>query len=464
MMNVRLFATSVLLLLASLTLGCGRATPSPNRPYGYSTGREGTREINGYGAFRKMFQGRGHKTFASSSLSKSLQSIDTIVWTPDTQTPPSIVCRDFIEQWLTAKSDRTLVYIGRDFDASIDYWQAVVDAQPLGKQTIARREQMLARVQSMESDLGGVHFARWFTVDATRPRSTLGGLRGELAEGIDSSKTRLSMRTELRPAEYDSIEDNKSSPAKLGSPTPANKNTPWSQSKERWTPEEISVFDNDELERIPDAKILLSADDGRPLVFELTSSPWGTSKIIVIANGCFTLNGALVIPEHRKLAARIIDRCTKDGKVTFLRSDRNGPPIRETEDSPYSTQGLEMFAYWPMNLVVYHFFFLGIVICFVAFPIFGRPRTLPERDLNDFGQHIEALGGMLIRTKDEQFARERISDYFRLVRREPKHPWCIAPMPKAPIISNTLQPTQLFDTTVPIEAEIITAQIEEKKS
>ena len=155
-------------LLCSLVLtGCGRQSESQLRTYGYSNGNDGNRSINGYGAFRKMFQQRGDKTFTAVSFSKALETMDTIVWTPDTVTPPSVTNRDTLEEWLASKSGRTLVYIGRDFDASSDYWEHVVSELPSGQKTRAMREQMLSRVEAMENDLGGVHFARWFVVDTT---------------------------------------------------------------------------------------------------------------------------------------------------------------------------------------------------------------------------------------------------------------------------------------------------------
>jgi hypothetical protein len=418
------------LSICLVCMGCGRQADSQRRTYGYSNGANGKRSLNGYGALREMYSQRGDKTFTAISFSRALETMDTIVWTPDTVTPPSLANRDTIEQWLSSKSGRTLVYIGRDFDASIDYWEHVVEQLPAGKKSRALREQMLSRVKSMECDLGGVHFARWFVVDCTSARSRVQGLRGEWAEGIDVQQTDLVTRTELRPAEHWDEEKRNLSPL-IGrmenQPLPLSTDAP-----ERWTLEEIDAVKDEEASKIPDARLLLAADDGRPLAFELTSSAWGSSKLIVLVNGSFTLNGALVVKEHRKLAARVVDQCKEKGRVAFLRTGRNGARVSDLNDSPYSSGGLEMFAYWPINLIVYHFFILGIVLCFVVFPIFGRPRGLPPRELSDFGNHIEAVGGMLRKCRDEEFAREKISDYFRLVRKEPKHPWCQKYEPKPP--------------------------------
>lgn len=466
MKRIRAIAILVCLISCFWLAGCGRRSETQIRTYGYSAGAEGNRSINGYSVFRKMFQQRGDKTFTAVSYSKALDSMDTIVWTPDTVTPPGLSNRDTLEEWLKGKSGRTLVYIGRDFDASSDYWEHVVEAMPAGQKSRALREQMLSRVEAMENDLGGIHFARWFVVDTTPLRTPVQGLRGKWADGIDVTATKLATRTELHPALYWD-EEKKNLPALLGEDAELSQRF-WANSEFRWTPEEIDSISDDEIGKIPDAEILLEADDGRPLVYELNSIEWNNSKIIVIANGSFTLNGALVSKEHRKLAAKVIDACKPKGRVAFLRTGRNGVRMNDPNDSDYATKGLEMFAYWPMNFIVYQFFILGIILCFVVFPIFGRPRSLPPPELSDFGQHIEALGGMLSNCRDETFAREKLSEYFRLVRKEPNHPWCL---PVAPKMMLPAKPATVFTDAstiikdpIPIEAEIITAQIQETKN
>lgn len=466
---MRLFsfiAIVICLVSCLLSSGCGRSSAPQVRTYGYSSGAEANRSVNGYSVFRKMFQKRGDKTFTAVSFSKALETMDTIVWTPDTITPPGLSNRDTMEEWLKARSGRTLIYIGRDFDASSNYWEYVVEAMPAGQKSRALREQMLSRVEGMENDLGGIHFARWFVVDTTPIRSPIQGLRGDWAEGIDVTQTKLESRTELHPALYWD-EEKKNLPALLGGDADASPRI-WGNPEYRWTPEEIDSIVDEEIDKIPEAEILLESDDGRPLVYTLTSPDWNKSKIMVIANGCFTLNGALVAKEHRKLAAKVIEACKSKGRVAFLRTSRNGMRTNDLGDSQYATKGLEMFAYWPMNFIVYQFFILGIIICFVVFPIFGRPRALPQVEVSDFGHHIEALGGMLSHCRDETFAREKLSEYFRLVRKEPNHPWCLPSVPKVVLPPAPSKPGEatspLAPEIIPIEAEIITAQIQETKN
>lgn len=428
------WAIGFMVLISTLVSGCGRSVSSSSSrdiKYGFSNGTEGNQSLIGYGALRRLFQQRGYKTFSATTFSKSMDPVDVIFWTPDTFTPPSVGNRDHIETWLAEKTGRTVIYVGRDFEASTEYWERMVERQPLGSKSSALREQMLVEADSMRRDLSGRHFARWFTIDTTPPKMKVQGLRGPFADGIDASSTRIFTRTEIRPVDVESdFEKDTKDEALFAAAEPLVVNY-WDGDK-TWAANEMDNILEQEKMAVPNSEVLLSSDDGRPLVFELTSSAWGTSRIIVVANGSFLQNGSLVLPEHRKLAAKLIDRCGDSKRVAFLRSTRRGVPVRTGEESPYSQAGLEMFAVWPLSLVTYHLAILGIMMCFIVMPIFGRPRELVEEQLSDFGQHIEALGGMLARTKNEDFAREKISDYFRLVRKDPKHPWCL-PQAKLPL-------------------------------
>ncbi|MGZ8467055.1 MAG: glutamate ligase domain-containing protein, partial [Candidatus Binatia bacterium] len=45
--------------------------------------------------------------------------------------PPTVEQRRFLERWLASGSGRTLVYVGRDYDASIDYWKKTQALAPI---------------------------------------------------------------------------------------------------------------------------------------------------------------------------------------------------------------------------------------------------------------------------------------------------------------------------------------------
>jgi len=77
---------------------------------------------------------------------------------------------------------------------------------------------------------------------------------------------------------------------------------------------------------------------------------------------------------------------------------------------------LEVFTVWPIGIIVMQAFLVGIITCFALFPIFGRAREQTEELHGDFGKHIDALGKLLQRTKDEMYARDQLQQYYRQVR------------------------------------------------
>ncbi len=142
------------------------------------------------------------------------------------------------------------------------------------------------------------------------------------------------------------------------------------------------------------------ASDGETIVGRqrLTSDD---GQLITVANGSFLLNLPLVNHEHRKLAGRLIETVGKSSRVVFLESDPGGPPV----DPPATDGSLwRMFDAWPLSVILLHFGVLGVIFCFARWPIFGRPRPLPAEILVDFGKHVAAVGELLRRSKDRDYA------------------------------------------------------------
>ena len=82
-----------------------------------------------------------------------------------------------------------------------------------------------------------------------------------------------------------------------------------------------------------------------------------------------------------------------------------------------------MLTIWPLNVITLHAVFLGMLVLLAVFPIFGRAKQLPVKSTREFGQHIEAVGGLLFKSKDRFYALATIAEYFRNVRKEPTSAW-----------------------------------------
>lgn len=356
----------------------------------------GAKSINGTAVLSRMFQQAGHKVHSWPVLSPSLHEADVIVWTPDDYELPSQEVQEWLHGWLEQnREEKILIYVGRDFDDAVNYWSLVRRVAPPDQKTTVRRRLIDARqrVATRRSSLPkSAEWPEFFTIDGTTKKQAVRDLSGPWADGIDVAKVEIERHSRIVPAD--------------------------------------------------DADVLLAAGDGSPLVSEITfewepggivwrderprsSQAWpnpeelmdgGASRLIVVENGSFLLNRPLANHEHRKLAAKLIERVGPPRKqVVFLQSGPGGPPVRETDPSNQPPSGLAMFTVWPINGVLVHVAALGVVFALSRWPIFGVPRRLERPSLTDFGAHVQALGKLLQKQSDVPHARTLLRNFRQTV-------------------------------------------------
>jgi len=403
----------ICLIFAALA-GCARE--ELDGTYGLRHSLVGRKSVNGTAVLSEMFKARDFRVNSWRRLSPKLDDYDVIVWFPDDHAPPSESHREFLEDWLASEPSRTLVYVGRDYDASEAYWRTVLPTVPPEQaMEVTRRMATLKSDHAKARSAIKLEHVDWFVPEKAQPPARVTTLTGPWSDGIDVNQASLVMNTRL---EIPSEEQNKEwSPSYgFGEPPPT------------FTP-------------------LLSGQHG-PLVTKITASQWPSGQLLVVTNGSFLLNLPLVNVEHRKLAAKLITECGTPGKAVFLESSEGGPVILSTDpDGAYPT-GLEVFTVWPLGIIVLHLAALGILCCFAAYPIFGRPREVVlasdsssaraetyrsgyytsgsstvdvdarRIERAHFGKHIDALGELLELTKDRAYAIERVKYYHEHVKRE----------------------------------------------
>ena len=116
--------------LVCLLLIAGCSSRDIDAEYGHRVG-VAARSVNGTTVLADIFQRAGHNVSTWGSLSPRLHKrADCIVWFPDDFSPPNRKTVAWLEGWLAAQPDRTLVYVGRDFDAAPSYWNAVLADAP----------------------------------------------------------------------------------------------------------------------------------------------------------------------------------------------------------------------------------------------------------------------------------------------------------------------------------------------
>jgi hypothetical protein len=358
-----------------------------------------------------MFANAGFRVSSWERMSPRLKDYDVVVWAPDDFQPPTPKQREFIEGWLREKPNRTLAYVGRDFDAAAAYWQRIRPLAPPDQVAEIDRRLAAARAdhEASFSKMPREQFCRWFTLRRDEARRKVKSLSGPFSRGIDAGKVEIRLRARYDTPTVEDVQLASDAGDEAGESTEG-------QDEEAYPWEQYLYDPADELPSEIDV-LLASQDD--PLVTRIRDASFADgSQILVVTNGSFLLNLPLVNHEHRKLAGRLIDACGEPGSVGFLESGPGGPAVFLDEPRSRYPTGLEALIVWPIGCILMHLAVVGIVLYFALFPIFGRPRGLPPEPICDFGKHVDAMGQLLRRAGDPQYAADRVAQYQQTVRGE----------------------------------------------
>lgn len=365
----------------ALSAGCSGEEPEPIQVrYGRLRGYSGQSSINGTAVIAKMFEQAGHRVSARSALTPVTRNADVIVWFPDSFQPPSAEVRRWLEDWLSDGFNRTLVYVGRDFDAEPLYWRKAIAKVPEDKRgpmrlrlnhAESRVASERARGLPKSEDKVGKKRANadaWFEFTPAAPEQSPKSLDGDWLAAIDPAKAEIELNDRLTVSEYDAP--------------------------------------------------LLYCDQS-VIASWVSRREFGDGQMIVVQNGSFLLNLALINHEHRRLAGQLIEsvelQSGSECDIVFLESDEDGLPIQEQE--PKVQPPTEADYPPPISDMLYHGIVLAIVVTIGSWPIFGRPRRLASPPLSDFGQHVESLGDLLRRSHDDDYCRDRVAQWQERERR-----------------------------------------------
>ena len=127
---------------------------------------------------------------------------------------------------------------------------------------------------------------------------------------------------------------------------------------------------------------------------------------MVMASATPILNGGLVDSGSRVLAEKLVELLPDKGRVAVVISSR------WSEGKSVESPGLLRFLkVHPHGWIFGQTIFAIVVFCWWKLPIFGRPRSAANTESVRFGRHVEALGSLLQRTRDANFARHAIRDW-----------------------------------------------------
>jgi hypothetical protein len=422
---------------------------------------------NGLGVHRRIWEQLDVRCYAPLRLSERLNKVDVIVLASSTFDPPGKKARQWLENWLRERPGRSVIYFGRDFDASGFYFQQTIDQLSPAQQVLAQRRIAESKVAEIQDRLGSYSedtFCDWFYLRTDQEPREVSGLAGtwsneleswaqgsgpgevENAEQLESlesgaqtgnKSSKLSVqwpvRTRLLPPSVDFKEQ---PPSWITAPAATNPmkpiQSPWAEIEGKllersvWTPQEYNTREewDSAFEQLLESQVLLESPQGDPLLFQLTHPErLGKGQILIVANGAPFLNASLIQPQFFEIGELIVRACLPAERVALLNYGNDGLQIYQGEEADLRGAGLEMLLNWPLSAITMSAALLGIVGLAYLLPILGRPQDLPGESPSDFGMHVEAIGQMLHETGDRAYAHAVINDYHRIVRGEHPPSW-----------------------------------------
>ncbi|MBC7852730.1 MAG: hypothetical protein IAF94_04770, partial [Pirellulaceae bacterium] len=192
----------LLLVVGVYYYGGGTRAESLDSVYGKRSGTRATASVNGTRVLAEMFIKNGHRLRTLSRLSPGInQRADVIVWIPDSFEPPDKKQREFLESWLAQGRGRTLIYVGRDYDAAGEYYQKIAPLlKPSQAVTFKRFEaEAKADYDSRRWEMPPNEYARWFTTRRDGTHHVAKKLQGPWAAGIDTTKAEILIVGRLDP-------------------------------------------------------------------------------------------------------------------------------------------------------------------------------------------------------------------------------------------------------------------------
>ena len=416
-----LWVTLAMALLL-VTAGCSELRTE----YGKSRGASGRKSLNGFGALRESFEQAGFRTRDVSRLSDRVSRTDVIIWTPQMLTPIGVKATGWFDRWLR-RGGRTLVYIVPDSGSEADYWQDAGDLAPPDQRLEYRKraaksinQRMLWRINRESLQSNG-----WFRIEPTEQRESLGEVSGAWDdEALERPALKVDAATEFEIVAFDPDAPNPMGGGNRGATGPGA--VAWPVTEET-SPTKTPI----------DFAPLLLTENGKTIVAEVRSERWRDSKILVVAGGSLLTNYAFTKEFSRELADQIVDESKPVGSTEpmagFLTTSWSQVPVSQRREGVPKATGMELLTVWPLSIVTTHGVMLGLVICLVLWPIFGRPRRIRSSDQADFGDHLDAVAALMRRTGGEAYARARISEYMKRMHHETSGPWVQDDSSSAPI-------------------------------
>ncbi len=424
------YLSPALALVVALTAACG--TPKLDRSYGKSTGAS----INGTRVFFDLLSERGHVVKRVGSLrQRFLDDANAVIWFEHEPDGVPWTTVEEAAEWLAGRSNRQLVYVANDFDSDLHLWEDLADHYHATNEA-TREEKSRALHDATASHLAEQAAVRGSGSWAPYPfASATAASPPALAAPLDAD-TELARDLSGRARIYVNRHPTAAEPppeTKTESEAPArNPDTDGdevdggaaAESKPqhvRAEPPGAASLRELRARVSPSADSVWLASDARPLVLarRFPAGDGGTSQVVLVHNGSFLLNYALLDAAHRTLATRLADHLGEKQRIAFYEPSSSSRSSRAWfwgDRPPAGLSPLDMLFRPPLGWVFLHLLIAALLYLASQAPIFGRPRGDSEEPGAPFTQHVRAYGKLLERTGDRRYVERLLAEHARRAR------------------------------------------------
>ncbi|MFI5455157.1 MAG: hypothetical protein ACHRXM_06860 [Isosphaerales bacterium] len=358
-MRFRFFSRLAVAALAAAgslaSSGCARG---PDTEYGWSRGTS----LNGTSVFASMLGRRGHELQTAIRLTGELEGwAQGIVRFAPYPGPPARDEAAWYSEWLAGDPNRWLIYVVRDFDTEAEYWKEVREGISETAEPDRRAEAQEKRTAAADwvsrlppkAETGALPGPLFAVEAALVPPRVCTRLSGPWAEGIVATAAALTLHEPLRP----------------------------------------------------DRQGILLEGDGKAFVLEKSWS--GAGRALVIANGSFLLNEALVKAARRPLAERVLEWPASAGQRVAL--VEGSFVLAGQEGAPNLWDLLKRLPV--LRWIAIQLGLAGLLAALARAPRLGRPRPDPVSGADRPAAHAEALGALLARAGAAREAHDLLDRY-----------------------------------------------------
>ena len=323
----------------------------------YATARG--ESINGISTFIELLKNSNHSVDLWPGISPQMQwKYETlIVFHASFGEVPEKVLRDTRDLMLIGDIE-TLIFVVRDSDMAVDYWRQISDQK---ERSASEVEDALTSYRQLRADFGMK-------------------VKNEFSKKADNwyGLKRTDRTSDLfeKPIHCETFEG------------PVTVTARWSLNRRLETSEAATT-------------IWSSGDD--PLL-TMEDTEFGT--IFVVGSATPFLNGGLVDPGNRQLTSEFLQLIPSSDRVALATSSNWVDLSR-----PEAPSLLTFMKVHPNGWVFGQGIAALLMFCWWKYPIFGRPKQTVSMESARFGRHVEALGKLLWRTRDVDYARGRIREW-----------------------------------------------------